>query len=362
MATIAFDVESMIRGYHEYIHIWESPSTGESLVCEREIGNSHDTHAVAIKKDIDGEIKTVGHIPRKISVICSIFIRRGGSILCLVNGARRYSSDLPQGGLEIPCVLKFAARNEKEAAKTKRLLESALNILIPSEGGNRSNTSYSENSAPSSSSSNVDDDLNMLTDRAVLNKENNVMELTVDLTENCSVDSPPAKKQKVFDVEKIIMGEELTDAEIHYAQRLLKAKHPMVNGLRTTLYTGKLPEIENSIQIVHCPKRFHWITVTTINCKAGEVRVFDSTFTYCDKETVAIIHNLYQRDSEKLTITMCRCQKQRGGKDCGLFSIAFAVALVFNLSLSKLKFHQERMRTHLVDCFTKQVMMPFPCK
>ena len=29
------------------------------------------------------------------------------------------------------------------------------------------------------------------------------------------------------------MGEELTDAKMKYAQRLLKAKHPKVNGLRT---------------------------------------------------------------------------------------------------------------------------------
>ena len=29
---------------------------------------------------------------------------------------------------------------------------------------------------------------------------------------------------------------------------------------------------------------------------------------------------------------MCRCHKQVGKKDCGLFSLAFAVALVFNLN------------------------------
>ena len=104
---MGFSVESMIRGYHEYKSIWDNPSVCESLICEREVGNCYDTHAVAIKKNIEGDIKTVGHIPRKISAICSIFIRRGGSIVCLVDGSRRYSSDLPQGGLEIPCILKF---------------------------------------------------------------------------------------------------------------------------------------------------------------------------------------------------------------------------------------------------------------
>jgi len=46
---------------------------------------------------------TVGHVPRLILMVCSIFIRRGGTIACVVTGPRQYSSDLPQGGLEIPC-------------------------------------------------------------------------------------------------------------------------------------------------------------------------------------------------------------------------------------------------------------------
>ena len=71
---------------------------------------------------------TVGHVPRKISAICSIFISSGGTIICVVNGACRYSADLPQGGLEIPCVLKFTAKTQSEAAKTESLLISALNI------------------------------------------------------------------------------------------------------------------------------------------------------------------------------------------------------------------------------------------
>ena len=78
----------------------------------------HDTHAVAIRKTVDGEVKTVGHVPRNISSICSIF----GSILCMVKGPRQYSSDLPQGGLEIPCTLEFVSHKENQVAKAERLL------------------------------------------------------------------------------------------------------------------------------------------------------------------------------------------------------------------------------------------------
>ena len=391
MSTVSFSVDSMIRGYHEYMLIWESPSVGERLACEREPGNAHDTHAVAIKKVIDGEIKIVGHIPKKISAICSIFIRRGGNVMCQVAGARRYSSDLVQGGLEIPCILKFVAANQKEVTKTIRLLESALNIekvftASPADSGDSPQASCStmnNNRDVTSGAANherVEKDEDNSMDKAdgrdlsqascstlaVSNggeshrTKDNSMDMMIDLTE--STNSPPSKKQKLFDAENIIMGVELTDAEINYGQRLLKEKHPKVNGLRTTLYQCRMQDGENSVQVVHCPSRFHWITVTTINCKANEVRVFDSLFSYCDKQTISIIRNLYQTGSEELKITMCRCQKQTESKDCGLFSLAFAVALVFKLNPSKIKFHQKKMRGHLVDCFTKKVMTPFPCK
>ena len=71
---------------------------------------------------------TVGHTPRVISTVCSVFIRRGGIIVCVVNGARQYSSDLPQGGLEVPCILTFRASEEKECKKAKKLIELALSV------------------------------------------------------------------------------------------------------------------------------------------------------------------------------------------------------------------------------------------
>ena len=79
-----FSMEAMVCGYHTYQSVWDAP-TGETLLCEREVGNVHDTFAVAIKKD--GEV--VGHCPRKISALCSFFIRRGGKITCQVTGRRR---------------------------------------------------------------------------------------------------------------------------------------------------------------------------------------------------------------------------------------------------------------------------------
>ena len=49
-----------------------------------------------------------------------MFIQREGEITATVTGHRRYSSDLVQGGLEIPCNLRFH-REDKEILKLKKV-------------------------------------------------------------------------------------------------------------------------------------------------------------------------------------------------------------------------------------------------
>ena len=89
-------------------------AVGEELACEREPTNTSDRYAVAVVKG--GVI--IGHLPRKI---CSLFLR-GGTISCIMSGGRRYSADLPQGGLEIPCKLLLKGK-AKEMDKLKRCLK-----------------------------------------------------------------------------------------------------------------------------------------------------------------------------------------------------------------------------------------------
>ena len=99
-----------------------------------------------------------------------------------------------------------------------------------------------------SSSTPIDSDV--LIDSLMLKIDDHLSNPYVGITESCSVDNEtPAKKQKIFDAEKIIMREELSDVEISYAQWLLKEKHPNVRGLRTTLYNGKIQEIEFKLYV-----------------------------------------------------------------------------------------------------------------
>ena len=110
-------MDSCVHGYHVYDEIWTAV-LGEVLITERELHNVADRYAVTVKKH-SGE--TVGHLPKKISMLCSMFIDKGGDITCVVTGNRRYSSDLIQGGLEIPCSLVFRGK-EKLISTVKNLL------------------------------------------------------------------------------------------------------------------------------------------------------------------------------------------------------------------------------------------------
>ena len=72
----------------------------------------------------------VGHLPKKISLICRLFLEReGSSIQCQVTSTRRYSGDLPLGGLEIPCQLHFCGNSTKAkdaSSKAQKLVTIAL--------------------------------------------------------------------------------------------------------------------------------------------------------------------------------------------------------------------------------------------
>ena len=57
-----------------YKNVWDA-AIGEELSCQREPDNCQDPFAVAV---IRSQV-TVGHIPRRISSICSMFLRRGSS-------------------------------------------------------------------------------------------------------------------------------------------------------------------------------------------------------------------------------------------------------------------------------------------
>ena len=76
-------VESCVRGFHVYQGIW-IPTAGERLPCETEDSNASDPYAVAVKKDV----QVIGHVPRKISAVCSLFIQTQGTLTCIITDSQ----------------------------------------------------------------------------------------------------------------------------------------------------------------------------------------------------------------------------------------------------------------------------------
>ena len=60
---VSFEIDSMVCGYHCY----DTAVIGEELPCKLELSNPEGRFAVAV---CQCEI-TVGHVPRRISSICS---------------------------------------------------------------------------------------------------------------------------------------------------------------------------------------------------------------------------------------------------------------------------------------------------
>ena len=88
------------------------------LLTKQEFDNE-DQYAVAVFKTTTGSSDqvTVGHVPRSISRVCWYFIQHDGEITCKVTGRRR-RSDLPQGGLEVPCEYNFIGKKKHSKKNT----------------------------------------------------------------------------------------------------------------------------------------------------------------------------------------------------------------------------------------------------
>ena len=360
----AFSVNSMVRGYHVYQEVWEV-HIGKVLPCVREVGNRHDPYVIAVKKD---EL-VVGHLPRKISCICSIFIRRGGKIYCTAADSRRYSADLEQGGMEIPCTLTFKTTDKHENEKAHKLINSTMKMVEEKSLGNNEGTPVLEVQAPevkeeqNESESPWEFPSFCNESSAICNSQNiEKIDLTDVSHDLVTADDPTCKKTKL-DFERVIMGEKLSDLDINAAQRILKQQFPNVNGLESTLYQikeRKLTEnqVKNKIQIIHCLHKEHWIVATTVGCEANVVKVYDSAFHSIDYATEKVIVNLFQYTDTLPTIKLGRLQKQKGSNDCGVFAIACATAIAFGAQPEKQNLTQNMMRAHLVNCLSSESVFP----
>lgn len=265
ISMVEWMFQSVVRGYHVYKDTWNAV-IGEELPCRGETSNRHDSFAVAIIKNNS----VVGHVPRKSSAACSLFLRRcgTGSIICRITGGRQHSQDLPQGGPELPCVYIFKG--------DLNLIEKLKKVMIdrkPNKTGEMQQQGDHENSVVEESAAKkrkIDVD--------------NILWVSVD---NASLTA--ADKSLILD-----KSQELNDLHVFVAQRLLFRQFSSFNGLNTTLVYKRIGcWVNNYVQIMFC-RGNHWTVVTTIECSIGEVCVYDSLYSEVDDETKQKVENIFQ--------------------------------------------------------------------
>ena len=167
----------------------------------------------------------------------------------------------------------------------------------------------------------------------------------------------------VEDREQLVMNAMLTDVHINAAQRLLLQKFDHISGCQLSLLvqTNGFKPVSaqvDSMQIHHNGHQ-HWLASANIG---GFVLLLDSApseelSTSLQQQLAAIYKELAV--GGVLTVKRLKVQQQHGGKDCGLFSIAF----LYSLGSGSSKFHgydQMKMRAHLEFCISNEELLSFP--
>ena len=104
----------------------------------------------------------------------------------------------------------------------------------------------------------------------------------------------------------------------------------------------------------------HWVTSSSTT---GKVIVYDTLSTGLNASLKHQLVNLYQglcNEDGSLDITVILQQWQKGSSDCGLFSIANAAALAYEIDPCTISWSQDDMRQDLHTCFENRKLEMFP--
>ena len=88
------------------------------------------------------------------------------------------------------------------------------------------------------------------------------------------------------------------------------------------------------------------------------MHIYDSLHTTTDEESTELVKNMF--GTEDSFVNIPKIQIQMGGADCGLFAIAYITSLAHGDDPSVISYEQIKMRGHLIECFTKGKLIPFP--
>lgn len=187
-------------------------------------------------------------------------------------------------------------------------------------------------------------------------KVRNVQLKSIDLVKDSGKVKQPAQwipELGLMDGDKKILlspTEWINDNIIDAAQKLMKKANPQMSGLQNVtcgLTMSFNVQVGEFVQIIHDASRSHWVTVSTVGLEHPHVHVFDSLFSQPSESVKMQVACLLYTEKTYISLTHMHVQRQHGGSECGLYSIAFATALVFGHEPGEFQFAQARMRSHL---------------
>jgi len=181
----------------------------------------------------------------------------------------------------------------------------------------------------------------------------------------------------------LLSGEWLTDKHIDAAQELLHQQYLEISGFqRCVLQCTKTYHVQSGkkfVQILHVNAN-HWITISTVGCAPGNVKVYDTMHhklslemksTVADLMQVLINHVVVsllatvcflQVKQKFLVVEYVNVQQQKGMSDCGVLAIAIATAICHGKEPEFQNFDQSQARKHLQKALEEKVLTPFPAE
>ena len=102
----------------------------------------------------------------------------------------------------------------------------------------------------------------------------------------------------------------------------------------------------------------HWFTVEGVTPSLAQV--YDSMCYTTSTTTQLQIAALMCCQASSITVNVQSMCLQNGGSDCGVYAIAYATDLCHGNHPEGLQYHQDRLRSHLIECLESKKMLPFP--
>ncbi|KAL5469299.1 hypothetical protein EMCRGX_G030541 [Ephydatia muelleri] len=127
----------------------------------------------------------------------------------------------------------------------------------------------------------------------------------------------------------LMNGGWLNDKIIYAGMQLLQAAFPGFQN--TILQVTNCFDIQRSTEFIQCLNvaGMHWITIATVGCTHGTVRVYDSLNKKLTKSLKNTVADILHSSTKKIEVEYVNVQYQLGSDDCGLFAIASACEICF---------------------------------